>query len=829
VTIFKPSVWRMTAPGISTALLSLALASSVAFAGTSGADPSLHALTVRHVPQAVAAAQAPRMSSLSAEEHLQLALSLPTRNQSELDDLLEQLQDPASPAYHQYLSVQEYTERFGPTEADYDEVVGWAKAHGLAVTATTPNRRLVDVDGSASAINQAFHINMGWYQHPTQDRQFFAPDREPTVDLAVPLLSISGLNNYTPPSSHLRQGDLTKALAAGVNATGSGPSGQFLPSDMRAAYYGSGPLTGSGQTIGIFSFKAYKASDVSLFYSTTGTSSSVPVSNVLVNGFNGTCQSPCNGGEQVLDIVNAVGMAPGLTKVLFYEGNSATDILNKMVADNSAKILSCSWYGGDFNNPTDDPIYQEMATQGQTFVNASGDEGAYNSQAWGAPSADPYVLEVGGTDLTTNGAGGPWSAETGWADSGGGYYSGAGEATPAYQKLAGVITTTNKGSPSYRNDPDVAAEANFDNPTISDGQLETNVGGTSFAAPRWAGFLALVNQQSIANGHGPVGQINTTLYNVGLSSGYHSDFHDITSGHNTPSVGSGAGFDAVAGFDLVTGWGSPQAALVAVLAGGSTGSADFSLSASPSSVSIARGGSGTSTVTITQLNGFASSVNLSASGLPPGVSASFSPASATTSSTLTLSASTSAATGSATVTITGTSGSLTHTTTLSLSVSTSGGSSQLLGNTGFESTASWTGSTNVICATGCTGQSAHTGVGFAWLDGYGTTHTDTLSQTVSLPSGKTTAIVQYCLHINTNETTTSTAYDKLTVGLYNSAGTLLKTLATYSNLDANSSYSVHNNDVSAYIGQTVTLKFTGTEDNLNLTSFVLDDVTLTVQ
>jgi subtilase family serine protease len=617
---------------------------------------------------AVSSAQAPRVAALPSTQHLKLALSLPLRNQAQLNDLLQQLQDPNSPNYHQYLSNDEFTARFGPTQADYDEVVSWVQAKGFTVTDTPSNRRLVDVDGSVDAVNQAFHVSMGSYQRPSDAQQFFAADREPTVDLAVPLLSIAGLNNFTPPSKHSKQGDLASVAKAGTRAGGSGPSGQFLPSDMRAAYYGSGPLTGSGQTIAIFSFDGYIASDVTKFYSSTGMSSSVPISNVLVNGFNGSCQSPCDDGEQILDIVNAIGMAPGITRLYFYEGNLAADIMNKMVTDNTAKILSCSWYGNDFDNPTDDPIYQQMAAQGQTFVNASGDDGAYNSQAWGAPSADPYVLEVGGTDLTTNGAGGSWASETGWADSGGGFYSGAGEATPSYQKLAGVITTANKASSTYRNDPDIAAEANFDNPTVSNGTFQTGYGGTSFAAPRWAGFLALVNQQSIANGHSVVGFVNPAIYNIALSSAYATDFHDITSGLNKPTVGSGSGYNAVAGFDLVTGWGSPTAALVAALAGGSTGTADFSLSASPTNVSVVQGGTGTSTVTISQLNGFSSSVSLSASGLPSGVTASFSPASATTTSTVTFTAGATATAGTSNVTITGTSGSLTHSSTLTVTV-----------------------------------------------------------------------------------------------------------------------------------------------------------------
>ncbi|HEX7915468.1 S53 family peptidase [Rudaea sp.] len=513
------------------------------------------------MPAAVAQGTALSIDRLDPQQHLKLALSLPERNTAELDELLHNLQDPHSPLYHNYLSVEEFTSRFGPAQVDYDAVVAWAGANGLTVTETTPNRRLVDVEGSVAAINHAFGVQMTRYQHPNEDRAFFAPDREPApVGLKAELLHVSGLDNFSLPQTHLKQ-----ASTAGTNAGGSGPGGQFLPSDMRAAYYGNGALTGSGQSIGIFSFAGYNASDVQLFYQKTGMTSSVPINNVLVNGFSGACNG-CDDGEQVLDIVNSIGMAPGITQILFYEGSSATNILNKMASDNIAKILSCSWYGADFNNPTDDPIYKQMAAQGQTFINASGDMGAYNNKSWGSPSADPWVLEVGGTDLVTNGAGGSWSSETAWVDSGGGFYSGAGEATPSYQLLAGVLNSSNKGSTTYRNDPDVSAEANFDNPTVSKGQFLTGYGGTSFAAPRWAGFLALVNQQAVAKGHGPVGFVNPALYNVGLGTNYVMSFHDIISGSNPATKGTHVSYNAVTGFDLVTGWGSPQAALINVLA-----------------------------------------------------------------------------------------------------------------------------------------------------------------------------------------------------------------------------------------------------------------------
>ncbi|SHM38797.1 PKD domain-containing protein [Rhodanobacter sp. OK091] len=191
-----------------------------------------------------------------------------------------------------------------------------------------------------------------------------------------------------------------------------------------------------------------------------------------------------------------------------------------------------------------------------------------------------------------------------------------------------------------------------------------------------------------------------------------------------------------------------------------------------------------------------------------------------------------AGTYSVTETVTDSVSGATNSKTASVTVSGGGGgSSQLLGNTGFESgTASpWSMSSGVLCSNStCSGEVAHAGTWFAWLDGYGSAHTDTVSQSVAIPSGKTSATLSYALHIDTAETG-STAYDKLNVQVLNSSGTVLATLATYSNVNAASGYTVHTANLAAYIGQTVTIKFTGTEDSSLQTSFVLDDVTLTVQ
>jgi serine protease len=168
--------------------------------------------------------------------------------------------------------------------------------------------------------------------------------------------------------------------------------------------------------------------------------------------------------------------------------------------------------------------------------------------------------------------------------------------------------------------------------------------------------------------------------------------------------------------------------------------------------------------------------------------------------------------------------------TQAVTVSSGGGSSQLLGNTGFESGSAspWTMSSGVLCSnSSCSGETAHAGSWFAWMDGYGTTHTDTVSQSVSIPAGKSSATLSFYLHVDTAETTTTSAYDKLTVQVVN--GSTTTTLGTFSNLNKNTGYAQKTFDMSAFIGKTVTIKFTGTEDSSLQTSFVLDDITLSVQ
>ncbi|WP_329405345.1 M28 family peptidase [Streptomyces virginiae] len=257
--------------------------------------------------------------------------------------------------------------------------------------------------------------------------------------------------------------------------------------------------------------------------------------------------------------------------------------------------------------------------------------------------------------------------------------------------------------------------------------------------------------------------------------------------------------------------------------GGETPAQDFSVAVSPSAGSAAPGGSTSATVNTATVSGAAQTVALSVSGAPAGVTTTLSPTSVQSGSSSALSVQVGASTapGTYTLTVTG-SGTVSHTSTYSLTV-TGGGSCtprQLVTNGGFESGSSpWSATAGVI--TNQSGQAPHGGSYKAWLAGYGSTHTDSAAQTLTIPSGCSTYRLGFFLHIDTDEDE-NVAYDRFTVSV---AG---QTLETLSNLNANSGYAEKSYDLSQFAGQTVTLKFNGTEDQSLQTSFVVDDVTLQV-
>lgn len=517
-----------------------------------------------HVPAAAKCLKP--ISHLPSDKQLKLAIGLPLHNQQGLSALLQQIYDPSSPDFRHYLTPGQFTENFGPTEQDYAAVLAFARSNGFAITGTHPNRMLVEVTAPVSAVERAFHVNLGVYQHPKEARTFFAPDVEPTLDSSVPVLDIEGLNNYIRPrpKSHRRN-----PAQEGVARVGTGPLGNgYMGSDFRTAYVPGVADTGVGQSVALVEFDGFYKNDITQYENYAHISHNIALVTKPLNGFNGVPTTGANSGnsEVALDIEMAISMAPGLSAVYVYEesypqsGNNDQDadnaniLLNQIATDNYARQISCSWVTP--LNATSDNIFQQYAAQGQSFFDASGDDGAYEGEVL-PPSDNPYLTQVGGTTLTTSGAGGPWLSETVWnqgnatASSGGysDFYS-----IPAWQQ--GINMTGTKGSPTMRNFPDVAAVAENVFVEADNGQLES-FGGTSCAAPLWAGFAALVNQKAATLGMPAIGFINPVLYNIGMASSYGANFHDITTG-NSFNIYTPSQFAAEPGYDLCTGFGTPK-------------------------------------------------------------------------------------------------------------------------------------------------------------------------------------------------------------------------------------------------------------------------------
>ena len=327
-------------------------------------------LTPGHVPPVVAGLTPVR--KLEPEHRLKFAVGLPLRNQAALDQLLSELYNPASPQFHQWLTPEQFTERFGASAEDYRALEEFAVSHGLTIAFRHPNRLVLDVEGAVRDIEQTFHTRLQVYRHPTEQREFYAPQVEPSVDLTVPILDISGLDNFSLPKPRHK---ILPKFSTLFPKGGSGPSGSYRGNDFRAAYVPGVSLTGTGQSVGLLQFDGYYPADITSYESQAGLPN-VTLVNVPVDG---GVSSPGSGNSEVcLDIEMVISMAPGISTIYLYEAPNPSpfvDLLSKMANDNLAKQLSCSWGGGGVNASAEQ-IFQQMGAQGQSFFNASGDSDA---------------------------------------------------------------------------------------------------------------------------------------------------------------------------------------------------------------------------------------------------------------------------------------------------------------------------------------------------------------------------------------------------------------------------------------------------------------------
>ena len=469
-----------------------------------------------------------------------LTVGLVIANQAGLIDAASQIADPNSPSYRQYLTPEQFADRFGAAPADYQSVVDWAQANNLTVT-THRNRFVVTIEGSVADIEPALNIHLNNHVR-TDGTQFFAPDAEPSLNLSVPVEHIGGLDDFIRP----------------VPAGGSAAGGNYQGTDFRNAYAPGVTLTGAGQLIGIFMLDGFAQSDINGYARQTGQTflpvQVVPAGIALTPGIEGT-----------LDVEASLSMAPAAQVVAFVGTSNRTAMLTNMTDSPAIKQFSSSWFWYN-GTTTDTNLMLQLGTQGQSFFQASGDGAAYQVgvfPTYVSGSLDcrqfPSITLVGGTSLNMSGSGTSYgSLETAWPKSSGGIESSV--ALPSYQSgIAGL----NGASRTKRNVPDVGAQAADIDLFFGGGSV--NVGGTSESTPLWAGYMALANELAASAGTPSAGFANPALYAIAATSAYDTNFHDVVSGCTPDTAGNI--YCAGTGYDLATGLGSPKDELIYSLSG----------------------------------------------------------------------------------------------------------------------------------------------------------------------------------------------------------------------------------------------------------------------
>jgi subtilase family serine protease len=567
----------------------------------------------------------PLLGPLDDQTLLTLNLVLPWRDESGLDALLRDLYDPHSPLFRQFLSPDEFAGRFGPSPADFQTLEAFARAHGLLVVGRSPSRQYLQVQARVGTIRKALGVTLNRRQRP-DGSEFYASEEFPSFQLAGLAVQAIGLDNYSRPKYRHHPARPRSLTKGGRGGTALGPPdfpGSYMGHDFRDLYVPDAPasLSGGGQTIALLEPDGFKAKDITAYE--TGSNPPLVVSGPpvlrLVDGATGEPDSNAgNIAEVCLDIEMAQAMAPG-AQIKVYEIPpdysfipGCDDILTAMANDTPlCRQISSSW--GEYGDGSTDAQMQQFAAQGQSFFQASGDFGAFSSEnssdyqdqnpADDSPDClSNYITEVGGTNVTsTNPTPGTtpmisYISETTWNDyqcgspctlaaigngNDGGGASGGGIfplGLPAYQTGINANLIAAGGSTTNRNIPDVAMLAESFVVVDSNGTNRDQwqvFDGTSGAAPLMAGFIALVNEQAIVSGKQPgLGLADNAFYALGKGSSYNSVFHDISDSSNDDLNSNFSGglypvyYNAVAGYDLCTGWGSPKGmAMVNALVG----------------------------------------------------------------------------------------------------------------------------------------------------------------------------------------------------------------------------------------------------------------------
>ncbi len=576
---------------------------TVVLPGVSGASPRQghghgHGFRVGATPRLPVGSKA--LSALAANSVLPIDVALQPADPAGLAAYAQEVSNPQSPLFREYLDVAQFARRFGPSHQAIRAVRKALAAAGLRGGALSANHMSIAVRAPSGALGRAFDTSFRRYELP-DGRVAYANTAPALIPAsAAPYIqSVVGLNDLyvstssaqRSPSSNQSGSGAPSALHPAVVTGGPQPcaqatddaDGSFTADQLASAYgfsspYGADDL-GSGQTVALVEFEPNLATDIAAYDACYGVST--PVTYVKVDGGAGAGSGE---GEAAADIEDISGLAPDVS-ILVYEGPNTDagsyDTYSAIFSQDAAKVISTSWGVCESELDSDvaaseNTLFEEAAAQGQTVVAAAGDQGSEDcaptktSLAVDDPSSQPYVTGVGGTEIT---ALGPPPSETVW-NTGPSNSFGAGGggvsslwAMPSYQSGAAdsvhVINADSSGTPCgnaggyCRESPDVSALAGpFPYVFYFRGSWGS-WGGTSLSAPLWAALVALTNASSSCAGK-TVGFANPTLYSVATSDP--AAFHDITTGNNDMTGKNDGLYPAAVGYDMASGLGTPNGA-----------------------------------------------------------------------------------------------------------------------------------------------------------------------------------------------------------------------------------------------------------------------------
>lgn len=550
---------------------------------------NIHPLAQPRFDQGTVAASAPVRGMM-------LTLKQSASQQTALNQLLEDQQNPSSPNYHKWLTPEQYADRFGLSQSDVDKVTAWLRSEGFTVNGTARARNWVRFSGTAGQVSTTFQT--GLHRYVVNGESHVANATEPTIPAALrdTVLGVRGLNNFRPkPRIKRPRPEMT-------TATGTH---HLVPDDLATIYninaLYNAHIDGSGQKIVVVGVTNIHLSDIRAFRAKFNldadpTQPNLPQVVLDPNGKDPGFGTSDDLLEADLDTEWAGAIAKNASIIYVYSEDPFT-AANYAIDQNLGQVISISYGFCELMDFTDLPLFQSWAqqanSQGITMLAASGDAGAGDCEdingtiaqtglAADIPGVIPEITSVGGTEFNEQG-GSYWSGtnnanggsalsyipEIAWNDTGlgQGFSATGGGASVFFPKPA---WQTGPGVPNdgHRDVPDISFPASPAHDTLYaySGGAGQYLGGTSFAAPALAGVVGLLNHYLSSTGaqSGPgVGNINPMLYHLAQNTS--GIFHDIQSGDNAIPCVAGSpncspngslGYSAVSGYDLATGLGS---------------------------------------------------------------------------------------------------------------------------------------------------------------------------------------------------------------------------------------------------------------------------------